>query len=226
VLDGGIDPTLTWDRLLAGQSRGFDDALDAFLADCERTRCAYRTAVRGDLGAAFDRLAAQVEERPLRTSSPGRSVGPGELSLGVGAGLYSRESGWPAIAAGLVQAERGDGSTLLALNDSYLERGPDGYANTSEANLAVNCIDRPWPRDSAPYLALASRSAPTPRASARPSRCPAWPAPTGRSTRSCSRGPSPPRGRRRSWSSGRRATRPRRTPGRSRSPTSSRRACC
>ena len=154
VLDGGIDPTLTWDRLLAGQSRGFDDALDAFLADCERKRCAYRAAVRGDLGAAYDRLAAKVEQQPLRTSS-GRTVGPGEFSLGVGAGLYSRDNGWPAIAAGLVQAERGDGSTLLALNDSYLERGPDGYANTSEANLAVNCIDRPWPRDSAPYLALA-----------------------------------------------------------------------
>jgi hypothetical protein len=155
VLDGGIDPTLTWDRLLAGQSRGFDDALEAFLADCERKRCAYRAAVKGDLGAAFDRLAAEVEQEPMRTSSPGRTVGPGEFSLGVGAGLYSKESGWPAIAAGLVQAERGDGSTLLALNDSYLERGPEGYANTSEANLAVNCIDRPWPRESAPYLALA-----------------------------------------------------------------------
>jgi pimeloyl-ACP methyl ester carboxylesterase len=42
VLDGGIDPTLTWDALLAGQSTGFDTALGAFLADCERTRCAFR----------------------------------------------------------------------------------------------------------------------------------------------------------------------------------------
>jgi pimeloyl-ACP methyl ester carboxylesterase len=38
VLDGALDPALTWDALLEGQSRGFDDALDAFLADCQRTR--------------------------------------------------------------------------------------------------------------------------------------------------------------------------------------------
>jgi pimeloyl-ACP methyl ester carboxylesterase len=156
VLDGGIDPTLTWDRLLEGQSRGFDSSLEAFLADCERTRCAFRQAVEGDLGAAYDKLAERVEQEPL-TGDAQRSVGPGEFSLGVGAGLYSRANGWPAIAAGLAQAERGDGQTLLALSDSYLDRGPDGYANVVEANLAVNCIDRPWPRDTGSYVRLAER---------------------------------------------------------------------
>jgi pimeloyl-ACP methyl ester carboxylesterase len=156
VLDGGIDPTLTWDQLLEGQSSGFDRALEAFLADCEKTRCAFRQAVRGELGAAYDALAARVETQPLPGEGD-RTVGPGEFSLGVGAGLYSRANGWPAIAAGLAQAQAGDGATLLALNDSYLDRGPDGYANVSEANLAVNCIDRPWPRETAPYLALAER---------------------------------------------------------------------
>jgi len=146
VLDGGIDPTLTWDRLLAGQSSGFDRALEAFLADCEKERCAFRRQVSGPLAAAYDRLAAEVERTPLRGTG-GRTVGPGEFSLGVGAGLYSRDSGWPAIAAALAAADRGDGRPLLALSDSYLQRGPDGYANISEANLAVNCTDRPWPRE-------------------------------------------------------------------------------
>jgi pimeloyl-ACP methyl ester carboxylesterase len=156
VLDGGIDPTLTWDQLLQGQSAGFDQALGAFLGDCERTRCAFRKAVRGDLGAAYDALAARVEAEPLRGDG-GRTVGPGEFSLGVGAGLYSRSSGWPAIAQGLAEAQDGDGGTLLALSDSYLVRDEDGYANVSEANLAVNCTDRPWPRETAPYLELAER---------------------------------------------------------------------
>ncbi len=145
VLDGALDPALSWDGLLEGQSRGFDDALEAFLADCQQRRCAFRRAVTGDLGASFDRLAADVERRPLPTGGP-RTVGPGEFSLGIGAGLYSRESGWPAIAAALVEAQQGRGEQLLALSDSYLERGPDGYSNVSEANLAVNCLDRPWPR--------------------------------------------------------------------------------
>ena len=156
VLDGGLDPTLTWDRLLEGQSKGFDRALEAFLANCEQVRCSYRKVVSGDLGAAYDRLAAEVERRPLSGDAT-RDVGPSEFSLGVGAGLYSKASGWPAIADALTAAENGDGSVLLALNDSYLDRSADGSQNVSEANLAVNCIDRPWPRQTAPYLALAER---------------------------------------------------------------------
>ena len=156
VLDGAVDPTLTWDALLEGQSRGFDTALNAFLADCARSPCAFRDAVRGDLGAAYDALAARVESRPL-PGEGARTVGPGEMSLGVGAGLYSREYGWPAISDALAAAQGGDGAALLALSDTYLERGPSGYANVSEANIAVNCIDRPWPRTTKPYLDLAER---------------------------------------------------------------------
>jgi pimeloyl-ACP methyl ester carboxylesterase len=156
VLDSPLDPALTWDQVLEGQAVGFDVALAAFLDDCERTRCAFRRAVRGDLTAAFDALAERVETTPL----PGdgrRTVGPGELSLGVGAGLYSRSSGWPALARALADAHAGDGAVLLALSDAYLDRTEDGYENTGEANLAVNCIDRPWPRETEPYLALAER---------------------------------------------------------------------
>ena len=156
VLDGGLDPTLSWDQLLEGQSKGFDRALEAFLANCEMTRCSYRQAVSGDLSQAYDRLAAEIERRPLSGDAT-RAVGPGEFSLGVGAGLYSKKSGWPAIADALTAAEQGDGSRLLALSDSYLDRTAAGYQNVSEANLAVNCIDRPWPRTTAPYLALADR---------------------------------------------------------------------
>ncbi len=181
VLDGGIDPTLTWDGLLAGQSSGFDRALEAFLADCEKERCAFRRQVSGPLPAAYDRLAAEVERTPLRGTG-GRAVGPGEFSLGVGAGLYSRDSGWPAIAAALAAADRGDGRSLLALSDSYLQRGPEGYANISEANLAVNCTDRPWPRETGPYLELAERvreQAPRfgPAIALSGLACAVWPAP-------------------------------------------------
>ena len=156
VLDGALDPTLTWDQLLAGQSRGFEVALGAFLADCERTGCAFRKAVRGDLTKAFDALAARVETRALPGDAT-RTVGPDEFTVGVWAGLYSRRYGWPAIADALAGAEQGQGAALLALSDSYLERTGKGYANVSEALLAVSCIDRPWPRTDGPYYALAKR---------------------------------------------------------------------
>jgi pimeloyl-ACP methyl ester carboxylesterase len=154
VLDSPVDPSLTWDALLGGQARGFDTALAAFLADCEAVRCAFRRAVQGDLLAAYDALAARVEQRPL-PGDGARTVGPGELSLGAGAALYSRRTGWPELAEALAAAVRGDGGRMLALSDAYLDRTEEGYAGTSEANLAVNCLDRPWPRQAQPYLDLA-----------------------------------------------------------------------
>ena len=156
VLDGALDPSSSWDDILEGQGIGFDTALKSFLSDCDRTGCAFDDAVDGDLGKAFDDLAAKVESKDLSGDGE-RTVGPGEFFLGVGAGLYSRRNGWPAIAQGLAEAVRGDGSTLLALSDSYLERTENGYANLIEANPAVNCVDRPWPRTAAPYYALADR---------------------------------------------------------------------
>ena len=160
VLDGAIDPSLTWDQVLAGQARGFDDAFRALLADCAARGCAFRDAVGGgDLGAAYDALAQRVEAAPLPVAGSTRTVGPGELSYGVGAGLYDRRSGWPAVAAALGSAVGGDGAPLLALSDAYLGRGADGYDGTIEANLAVNCIDRPWPREPGPYYALAAQVA-------------------------------------------------------------------
>jgi pimeloyl-ACP methyl ester carboxylesterase len=154
VLDGAIDPALTWDGLLAGQARGFEVALNSFLNDCEKTSCEFRKAVKGNLFEEFDKIAKGVESKALHGDGS-RTVGPSEFSLGVGAGLYSRANGWPAVAQALASAANGEGDVLLALNDSYLERSDKGYANIIEANNAVNCIDRPWPRTDAPYFALA-----------------------------------------------------------------------
>lgn len=156
VLDGGIDPQLTWDGLLEGQSKGFDRALEAFLADCESKRCAYRKQVAGPLLEAYDRLVEQVDRTPLPAVGR-RTLGPGEFALGVLGGLYSKASGWPAIAEALAAAERGEGGPMLALSDAYLERGPKGYKNVTEALSAVVCLDRQWPRDIEPYTALADR---------------------------------------------------------------------
>ncbi len=153
VLDGALDPSNSWDQLLAGQSRGFDVALGAFLANCEKTRCAFRKKVSGDLTKAYDQLAAKVEASPLRGSGS-RVVGPAEFTYGVGQALYST-SLWPTLADALSQAVDGEGATLLSLNDNYLERTDSGYANLIEANVAVNCLDRPWPREIAPYEKLA-----------------------------------------------------------------------
>jgi pimeloyl-ACP methyl ester carboxylesterase len=181
VLDGALDPRLTWDGFLRGQSAGFDGALTSFLKNCQDTSCAFRDAVSGDLKEAFDDLAAKVDAHAL-PGDGSRTVGPDEFTLGVGAGLYSRRYGWPAIADALAAAEHGDGAQLLGLSDSYLERDDRGYSNLSESNFAVNCVDRPWPRTQAPYYALAAEVAKTaprfgPMIALSGLGCLAWPTP-------------------------------------------------
>ncbi len=156
VLDGALDPALTWDQVLSGQAAGFEQAFAAFLADCQANDCAFRKAVQGDLGKAFDALAEKVDRNPLPVGN-GRALGAAEFAYGVGEGLYSRSTGWPDIAAGLARAEQGDGSVLMAMSDSYVERDQHGYTNTVEANVAVNCLDRPWPSDPGAYTALAKK---------------------------------------------------------------------
>ncbi len=158
VLDSPFPASLSWDQVLTGQAAGFERALSAFLDDCERTSCAYRAAVPGELAAAYDRLVARVDAAPLPGDAT-RRVGPGELLLGVLAALYDEQQGWPALAAALAAAEQGDGAPLLGLADGYLGRGPEGYTNVNEANLAVNCSDRPWPDEPSAYVELAERLA-------------------------------------------------------------------
>ena len=196
VLDGAIDPALRWDQFLAGQAGGFDVALRAFLADCQSTTCAFRSTVRGDLGQAFDALTARIDRTPL----PGRGsrrVGPGEFTLAVGAALYNRDYGWPVLADALAQAQRGSGEALLALNDSYLERSPKGYANLIEALTAVSCLDRPWPKEVSAYQALADRvSVDSPRFGASIAlssiACATWPVPPASTPRKVTAPGAPP----------------------------------
>lgn len=153
VLDGALDPADTWDQVLAGQALGFDGALQAFLDDCARTRCAFAETVR-DVGTGFDALSARIDASPLPVQDA--EVGPGELSLAVGGGLYDKELGWPTLAQALADGQRGDGAALLAMSDSYTDRGPEGYGSLLQANAAVSCSDRPWPSDVQPYLDLAA----------------------------------------------------------------------
>lgn len=153
LLDGAVDPALDGQELGRVQAIGFEQALRQFLRYCAVTDSC-RFGQQGDVNAKFDALMRRIDAKPLPTRGMGgRRVGPDEAFLGVAAAMYSREYGWPALAQALSQAEDGDGTTLLRLFDNYADRDANGrYSNQMEANLAVNCLDRPSPKQVSAYV--------------------------------------------------------------------------
>jgi alpha/beta hydrolase fold. len=155
ALDGVLDPSLSANDLLLAQLVGFERNLEAFLADCKARRssatpCAY--AASGDPATKLDALMTRLDSTPLPVGK--RALTRGLAVTGVLLGLYS-ESFWPALDKALTAADSGNGVILLQLADFYLARNADGtYDNETDANWAVNCLDRPVSTDIATYDAL------------------------------------------------------------------------
>jgi pimeloyl-ACP methyl ester carboxylesterase len=155
ALDGVLDPSLSANDLLLAQLVGFERNLEAFLADCKARRssatpCAY--AASGDPTTKLDALMTRLDSTPLPVGK--RALTRGLAITGVLLGLYS-ESFWPALDKALTAADSGNGVILLQLADCYLARNADGtYDNETDANWAVNCLDRPVSTDIATYDAL------------------------------------------------------------------------
>jgi pimeloyl-ACP methyl ester carboxylesterase len=159
VLDGALDPRQPTAAENRVQAIGFETNLRDFLADCvHNSGCPFPSS---DAEGGLDRLVAQVDAHPLAVGS--RHLGPGEFFEGLALGLYST-SYWSSLRSALGDVQKGDGQLLLAFSDALTERHADGsYANLIESNLAINCIDRPSPRQVSAYDASArafARAAP------------------------------------------------------------------
>jgi pimeloyl-ACP methyl ester carboxylesterase len=160
ALDGVIDPTLAPNDLLYAQLLGFEQNLQAFLADCRArktgsTPCAYAQA--GDPGTKLMDLMQKLDTTPLVVGS--RSLTRALAIIGVITPLYD-QSTWTYLDQALTQADRGNGTLLLRFSDLYLGRKTDAtYDNQTDANTAVNCVDRQVPSDIAAYDALGPKFA-------------------------------------------------------------------
>lgn len=144
VLDGVVRLGESGLDAATSQAFAFEQALDAFLLDCTKSS----SCPLGDNpGATIDRVIARARRKPIPAPGADRPLGPGELQLGVGQALYSKQL-WPVLRQALVSADKGDGSGLVALADQYLQRNSDGsYPNGFEVYFAVSCLDWDWPRD-------------------------------------------------------------------------------
>ena len=154
VLDGAVDPDTTGLQSDAVQAEGFQTAFGSFAAWCRaRSGCPLGQDAAGQLEA----LIVRANSRPLSQELGTGQVASGALLLnGVAAALYSKST-WPDLKDALVNAFNGDGTVLVQLANLLLERNADGtYANLVDANTAISCVDRPWPRSLASWQAAAS----------------------------------------------------------------------
>lgn len=147
VLDAVVDPTLDPVQKTLGQAKGFQLALDNYLAKCAAATgsCPFRGVEDGHRGIAG--LLAKTRERPLPTTD-GRKVTEEQAVIGIAAMLYSKDM-WPMLSFALVEAQQGHGDALQATADNYSGRDAQGhYNNMQVANVAINCADtkrRPTP---------------------------------------------------------------------------------
>jgi pimeloyl-ACP methyl ester carboxylesterase len=133
VIDGVVELGLSGVETATDQAESFEQALAAFVDDCDGDESC---PIGDDAEAALDQLTAMVEEEPVPASP--RDLGPGELQVGLGQALYSEDL-WPVLAGGIADALDGDGTTIVALADEYIER------SDFDLYFAVNCVDFAWP---------------------------------------------------------------------------------
>jgi pimeloyl-ACP methyl ester carboxylesterase len=162
VLDGAFDPDTPALQDNIVQAQGFQVALNAFTTSCLAAAGCPLGAQGSSVRAAVGRLQAIVvraNSHPLANHNGTGQVADGAMLLnGVAAALYSR-SLWPDLKAGLAGAVKGDGSVLLQLADLLLERNPNGsYSNLVDADTAISCLDRPFPRSLTAWQAAARQA--------------------------------------------------------------------
>ncbi|MEO7397573.1 MAG: alpha/beta hydrolase [Ilumatobacteraceae bacterium] len=140
VLDGAADPNADALEGSLQQSRGFEQALNTFLARCSADpSCAFHND--GDAEGAFDALLDSLSADPVPSEAGRPDVDPGVAISGVIQAMYSEDL-WPQLERALADAQDGDGGGLLELYDSYFQRRPDGtYDNSLEAFQVISCSD-------------------------------------------------------------------------------------
>jgi len=144
VLDGPVDATMTAADVTLGQARGFERALDDFLADCsDHPGCAFHHG--GHAADAYDALRARAARAPLAASDAGgRALNVTRFDAAVLQQLYLGRAAWRSLAIALTDADHGDAAALLRVADSFVGRDAEGRDDHAlEAFWAVSCLDGP-----------------------------------------------------------------------------------
>lgn len=144
VLDGAVAPQATLLEISRGQAAGFERALLRYVQDCvDSGDCPLGDTLQSALDE-LDRLIAQSDQTPFKTSDPKRPLTQGLFVYGVLLGLYDTAYGWPSLTAALQGITLGSGDPMLTLVDTFVQREGGRYLDNSfDALNAVTCLDYP-----------------------------------------------------------------------------------
>jgi len=146
VLDGAVDPvafTMSVAASIASNIGDTDRVFAQLQALCQRAgsaRCAL--AGHGPVSARVNRVLARLRHAPIPAPSatPSR-VTYGDLLLDLYAAM-GNPAAWPALAANLERAARGDGSAL----ETEAGRARPVFQAALVSATALQCADKPAPR--------------------------------------------------------------------------------
>nr|WP_309343696.1 alpha/beta hydrolase [Actinomyces oris] len=150
VLDGALDPSLSYSERRQGQARGFERALRNYVAWCQSGQSCPLT---GGTDAGVQQIGdvfTSANQSPVPSSDPNRPVTGEDMKRIVGFMLYFPESSWSAVSEALGQViNQHDASTFRAMADQIAAQP---LANTG-ANIGINCLDYQVEGDMATWTA-------------------------------------------------------------------------
>jgi pimeloyl-ACP methyl ester carboxylesterase len=149
VLDGAMDPSLSYEELTSGQAKAFEKAIMAYVTHClASSDCPLSGTPEEAVGQIRDIIKA-VEADP-RSAKDGRVVNASMFVSGFILPFYNDDN-WPLLTQALGSAIKGDVSPMLRLADFGADREPNGTysANSTFAFGAINCLDYPMVTDTA-----------------------------------------------------------------------------
>jgi pimeloyl-ACP methyl ester carboxylesterase len=149
ILDGALDPNISILEQNISQAKGFDDALDAFLADCaKQDDCPLpgnKQEATLKIIALFEAAALNPLPRKTKVENDERTATESLIVLGTASALYDDVDGWPKLRTAFLKGQQGYGDTFLDLADQYSGRSSDGsyMSNELDSGAIIDCLD--WP---------------------------------------------------------------------------------
>lgn len=157
ALDGALDPSTSNFDVTRVQAKGFESALRAYLADClAGSKCPFTGSVDQAM-ATIKALLASVDASPIRATD-GRELGSNTLLTAIIYPLY-QATAWKYLSDMFTSVMHGDADYAFQFADQYNGRSENGtYAdNSTEAFMAINCVDYAYNDDPATMRAQAAQ---------------------------------------------------------------------